>query len=94
MNLPNKITLSRIILTVVIVILCLFPFYSIGLEFPKFSVDGIMVDSTYLIAGLLFIIAAITDFIDGNLARSRNIVTDTGKMLDAIADKKGCCDCC
>lgn len=87
MNLPNKITLSRIILTVVIIILCLFPFYSIGLEFPKYTVDGIFVDSTYLIAGLLFIVAAVTDFIDGNLARSRNIVTDTGKMLDAIADK-------
>ena len=87
MNLPNKITLSRIIMTVVIIILCLFPFYSIGINFPKFNVSGIIIDSTYLIAGLLFIIAAATDFVDGNLARSRNLVTDTGKMLDAIADK-------
>ena len=87
MNLPNKITLSRIIMTVVIIILCLFPFYSIGINFPKFNLSGIIVDSTYLIAGILFIIAAGTDFIDGNLARSRNLVTDTGKMLDAIADK-------
>lgn len=87
MNLPNKITLSRIILTVIIIILCLFPFYSLGINLPKFSVSGIIIDSTYLIAGLLFIIASVTDFIDGNLARSRNLVTDTGKMLDAIADK-------
>jgi len=87
MNLPNRITLSRILLTVVIIILCLFPFYSLGINFPKLSVNGIMVDSTYLIAGVLFIVAAVTDFVDGNIARSRNIVTDTGKMLDAIADK-------
>ena len=87
MNLPNRITLSRIFLTVVIIVLCVFPFYSIGINFPKFNIAGILVDSTYMIAGILFIIASVTDFIDGNIARSRNLVTDTGKMLDAIADK-------
>lgn len=87
MNLPNKITLSRIILTVVIVILCLFPFYSLGIRFPDLKIFGVTANSVYLISGVLFIIASLTDFIDGNLARSRNIVTDTGKMLDAIADK-------
>lgn len=87
MNLPNRITLSRIFLTVIIIILCVFPFYSIGINFPKINVSGIIVDSTYLIAGFLFIVASVTDFIDGNIARSRNLVTDTGKMLDAIADK-------
>lgn len=87
MNLPNRITLSRIFLTVLIIILCVFPFYSIGINFPKLNISGIIVDSTYLIAGILFLIASITDFIDGNIARSRNLITDTGKMLDAIADK-------
>ena len=87
MNLPNKLTLSRIILTIVIVFLCLFPFYSVGINFPKFMISGIVVDSTYLIAGIVYIIAAITDFFDGSIARSRNLITDTGKMLDAIADK-------
>lgn len=87
MNLPNKLTMSRIILTIFIIILCLFPFYSVGITFPKFNISGIVVDSTYLIAGIIFILAAITDFFDGNIARSKNLVTDTGKMLDAIADK-------
>ncbi len=87
MNLPNKITLSRIILTIILIIFLLFPFYSVGIEFPKYDVAGLVVDLKYLIAGLLFIIAALTDFIDGKLARGRNLVTDTGKMLDAIADK-------
>ena len=87
MNLPNKLTMSRIILTIVIIILCLFPFYSVGINFPKFNVSGIVVDSTYFLAGIIYIIAAITDFLDGNIARKNNLVTDTGKMLDAIADK-------
>lgn len=87
MNLPNKITLARIFMTVIIIILCLFPFYSIGINFPKYNVSGIIVDLKYIIAGVLFVIAAGTDWIDGNLARKRNLVTDTGKMLDAIADK-------
>lgn len=87
MNLPNKLTMSRIILTIVIIILCLFPFYSVGINFPKFNVSGIVVDSTYFLAGIIYIIAAITDFLDGNIARKNNLVTNTGKMLDAIADK-------
>ena len=87
MNLPNKITLGRIILTVFIIFLCLFPFYSFGLELPSYSIGGIIVELKYLIAGVLFVIASLTDFIDGKIARKRNLVTDTGKMLDAIADK-------
>ena len=87
MNLPNKITLSRIFMTIIVIFLCLFPFYSLGINFPKYNVSGIIVDLRYIIAGLLFIVASATDFVDGNLARKHNIVTDTGKMLDAIADK-------
>ncbi len=87
MNLPNKLTISRIILTIFIIILCLFPFYMVGVNFPKFNIEGIVVDSNYLIAGFLFIIASVTDYLDGNIARSKNLVTDTGKLLDAIADK-------
>ena len=87
MNVPNKLTLTRIILTIVIIILCLFPFYSIGINFPKFNIGGIVVDSIYFISGIIFIIAAFTDYLDGSIARRDNIVTDTGKLLDAIADK-------
>ncbi len=88
MNLPNKITFSRIILSFVIIIILLFPFDAAGFELPKLFIDeSIVIDLKYIIAGVLFIIASLTDFIDGNLARKKNMVTDLGKMLDAIADK-------
>ena len=88
MNLPNKITLSRISLTIIILLLLVFPFEEAGLTMPQLFVsETIVVDIKYPIAGILFIIAALTDFVDGFLARKNNQVTDFGKMLDAIADK-------
>lgn len=88
MNLPNKITLSRIGLSIIIIIVLLFPFDSAGISIPKLFVNkAIVIDVRYLIAGFIFIIASLTDFVDGHIARKYNIVTDFGKMLDAIADK-------
>ena len=88
MNLPNKLTIGRIIAAIVILILLVVPWYDLGVEFPVFQVAGrIPVDSKYLIAGVLFVIAALTDFLDGHIARSKNLVTDFGKVMDAIADK-------
>lgn len=88
MNLPNKITVARIVLAGIIIGLLLFPFDAIGLSFPRLFInESIVVNVKYLIVGILFIIASFTDFLDGHLARKNNQVTDLGKMLDAIADK-------
>ena len=88
LNLPNKITLARILITVLIVFILLFPFGMAKINIPKLFIDEkIIIDMRYPIAGVLFIIASLSDFLDGYLARSRNLVTDFGKMLDAIADK-------
>ena len=89
MNLPTKLTVLRIILTFVMIAILLFPFYSIGFSFPTYAIGGIneAIDLRYLIAGGIFIIASLTDFLDGYLARKNNQVTNLGKMLDAIADK-------
>ncbi len=88
MNLPNKITVSRIILAFVIIAILLFPFSSAGINLPQlFIAEKVVVDIKYIIAGVLFIIASLTDFVDGVLARRYDMVTDAGKMLDAIADK-------
>lgn len=87
MNLPNRITVLRLFLTVVIILLLVIPFDFFGFNFPKYEINGIIVELNYIIAGVIFIVASLTDFLDGYLARKYNLVTDTGKMLDAIADK-------
>lgn len=71
MNLPNKISLTRI---------CMIPVFVL-VFFLK------TIPYNYLIAGVIFLIAALTDFVDGYIARSRNLVTNLGKFLDPIADK-------
>ncbi len=88
MNLPNKITMARIILSILMLILLVFPFYQVGFKFPVYSIaDTIKIDLKYIIGGIMFLVASITDFVDGNIARKRNLVTDFGKVMDAIADK-------
>ena len=88
MNKANKITITRIIMSMIIILLLLFPFDEVGLEFPTYLVGGkVLVDLKYIILGILFIIASLTDFLDGYVARKYNLVTDFGKMIDAISDK-------
>jgi len=87
MNLPTKITVARLILTVFIILLLCIPVSLFGFNYPKYDINGVVVQLNYLIAGVFFIIASVTDWLDGYLARKNNQVTDTGKMLDAIADK-------
>ena len=86
MNLPTKLTVFRIFLAIVVMVLLMFPFGAVGFDFPVIR-TVIDIDLKYVVAGIIFIVASITDFLDGYLARKYNQVTDTGKMLDAIADK-------
>ena len=87
MNLPNKITIVRIILSVLIIVMMLIPWYSLGVEWPVYQVGNVQVDLKYIIVGILFLVASLSDFLDGYLARKNNQVTDFGKVADAIADK-------
>ena len=77
MNLPNKLTIFRIILVPIMVII---PF--LGIEGRIFGIP-----TQWLIIDLIFIIASITDKLDGYLARKNNQVTTFGKFLDRLADK-------
>lgn len=86
-NLPTKLTFLRMILALVVILLLLFPFYMLGIEMPTILFKNILIDLRYLIAGVIFIFASITDYFDGKLARKNNQVTNFGKMIDAIADK-------
>ena len=88
MNLPNKITMVRIVLAVIVLGLLMFPYGSLGINVPVYKVGtNVTIGLNYIIARVLFVIASVTDFLDGNIARKNNLVTDFGKVMDAIADK-------
>ena len=77
MNLPNKLTIFRIILVPVMAII---PYLNLKGDFLGLPL-------TYFFMELIFIVASITDKLDGYIARSRNQVTTFGKFLDPLADK-------
>ena len=80
MNLPNKLTLTRILLV---------PVFMVFVSLTSLSgiADGSFQPTYYLIAGIFFAAASFTDFLDGHLARKWNMVTDFGKFADPLADK-------
>ena len=77
MNLPNKLTLARILLVPVFMVLAGMGQYGTSSYEPGW----------YLAAGIVFAAASFTDFLDGYLARKWNLVTDFGKFADPLADK-------
>ena len=88
MNLPNKITCARLIIAAILLVILVLPWDQMGVDWPVYNVYGtVNVDLLYLIAGGLFLIGSVSDFLDGYIARKYNLVTDFGKVTDAIADK-------
>lgn len=87
MNLPNKLTVLRMIIVPIIVILYLLPYTSLDVNYFVIHIFGSSIDFIHLTVAILFILASITDFIDGKIARSKNLVTTFGKFMDPIADK-------
>lgn len=77
MNLPNKLTVIRIVMV---------PLFMVSLMMAKHT-DGALCTLLLVLSAVLFGAAAITDFVDGKIARSRNLVTNFGKFMDPLADK-------
>ena len=83
MNLANKLTLLRIIL-IPFFIVC---FYIPSLIVNTVAVNNYLIPYANLLGLIIFLLAAITDFIDGYVARKYNMITDFGKFMDPLADK-------
>lgn len=77
MNLPNKLTMMRVILVPVFMVFAALAKYGTADFNATFS----------LVAGIIFTVASITDFLDGYIARKNHLVTDFGKFMDPLADK-------
>lgn len=82
MNLPNKLTLLRIFLIPIFMIVLLVPF-----DWGQIVLAGTAIQTTQVIGALIFAVASITDFIDGQIARRQHLVTNFGKFADPLADK-------
>lgn len=84
MNIPNKLSMLRIILIPLIL------FFMLPLSIWGFKPDDwnlFVSDYGIIIAGFLFVLAALTDFADGTIARKYKLITNLGKFLDSLADK-------
>ena len=94
MNLPNKLTISRIAMTLLFLLLAA-PFPTKPFEIGALSWAAGFLNSYNefilgvgkYVAGVVFLIAFVTDVIDGYIARKYNMITDFGKFLDPLADK-------
>src|SRR5690625_2365301 len=82
MNIPNKITISRIFLIPIFIIILSVPF-----NWGEWNIGETTLPLSHFVAGVIFIIASGTDWLDGYYARKYNLVTNLGKFLDPLADK-------
>ena len=81
MNLPNRLTIFRIVLIPVIILVYLFPYASFGIEPAVFTIGNTSISIINLAALAIYVIAALTDALDGHIARSRNMITDRKSVV-------------
>lgn len=87
MNLPNKLTIFRIILVPILCVVWLFPYEQFDYSFTVINIGHISLSILNIIVLAIFAIASFTDFLDGKIARKKNLITTFGKFFDPIADK-------
>lgn len=82
MNVPNKITLSRVFLIPIFILILSIPF-----NWGEWYIGNTVLPVSHFVGAVLFTIAASTDWLDGYYARKYNLITNFGKFLDPLADK-------
>lgn len=87
MNLPNKLTVFRMIMVPFFVYILLAPVYYPTGSFMYLILPPVLVTYANYVAALIFVVASFTDFLDGYLARRDGLVTNFGKFMDPLADK-------
>jgi len=87
MNLPNKLTIFRIVLVPLLALVWLFPYQQFGINLGEINAGSVSLPVINLIVLAIFAIASLTDMLDGKIARKNNLITTFGKFADPIADK-------
>lgn len=87
MNLPNKLTITRVLLVPLLILIYMFPYDVTGINIPVYHILETDVSLVNIIILFIFIIASITDYFDGRIARKKKLITTFGKFADPIADK-------
>jgi len=87
MNLPNKLTLTRILFVPILIFIYMFPYESIGIHIPVFHVLNADISLVNIVIFVIFSVASMTDLLDGQIARRKKLITTFGKFADPIADK-------
>ncbi|UTY38979.1 CDP-alcohol phosphatidyltransferase family protein [Allocoprobacillus halotolerans] len=87
MNLPNRLTTIRLVSVPLFIIVYLIPYQSLGIEIPVFQILSTSLSLLDIVLFLIFALSALTDYLDGYIARKHHLVTTFGKFIDPIADK-------
>ena len=87
MNLPNKLSCFRMILVPILVAVWIFPYAQLNIQLPEFTFGYVSLSLKNILVLIIFVVASITDFLDGYIARKYNLITSFGKFIDPIADK-------
>ena len=87
MNLPNKLTVIRVLLVPLLSLVYMFPYDTTGINVPVYHILDTDISLVNIIILVIFIVASITDYFDGRIARSKKLITTFGKFADPIADK-------
>lgn len=87
MNLPNKLTVTRVLLVPILILIYMFPYDYAGIQVPVYHVLETDISIVNIIILIIFIVASITDYLDGRIARKEKLITTFGKFADPIADK-------
>ena len=82
MNLPNQLTVLRVLLIPVFVIVL-----AIDPNWGQWDVLGAELPVSHFVAAIIFLVASLTDWLDGYIARKQKLVTNFGKFMDPLADK-------
>lgn len=87
MNLPNKLTLTRILFVPILILIYMFPYELTGIHIPVFHVLNADISLVNIIIFVIFSVASMTDLLDGQIARRKKLITTFGRFADPIADK-------